>query len=76
MSSLSEAARSNNRREALVALRDKLAASIDACESGRDIAALSRQFTSVLDELDAMPDPRAEPSPVEAMRARVRDGRR
>lgn len=76
MGSLSDAARSNDRRAALVALRDKLAASIDACESGRDMAALSRQFTSVLDELDAMPDPGAAPSPVEAMRDRVRSGRR
>lgn len=35
--------------QTLEALRDVLAETIDNCESGRDIAALSRQLTQVLE---------------------------
>ncbi|ORV61485.1 hypothetical protein AWC03_09810 [Mycobacterium europaeum] len=40
---------------ALAALRDALACAIDQCQSKRDLAALSRQFTSVLEQIDALP---------------------
>ena len=50
--SVSEAARSGSRLDALIALRDRLAAEIDACESSRDVAALSRQFTDVLTAIE------------------------
>ncbi|MBZ4561450.1 hypothetical protein GBO17_21840 [Mycobacterium avium subsp. hominissuis] len=37
---------------ALTALRDVLAAAIDECGSKRDLAALSRQFTAVLAQIE------------------------
>ena len=55
-----EAARSGDRRRTLEALRDKLAASIQDCESGRDVAALSKRLMEVMGELDALPQPSAE----------------
>jgi vacuolar-type H+-ATPase subunit E/Vma4 len=41
-----------NRREALEALRDRLANEIDNCTSTRDLPALSKQYREVLAELD------------------------
>lgn len=60
MANLMEAARSGDRRMTLEALRDKLAASIQDCESGRDVAALSKRLMEVMGELDALPQPSAE----------------
>lgn len=54
---ITEAAKSGDRRATLMALRDSLAATIENCESGRDMAALSKRLMEVMDELDAMPDP-------------------
>ena len=70
---LTEAAASNDRRSILIALRDKLASAIDGCESGRDIAALSKRLMEVCAELDSIPDPAASMNPVQAARARARD---
>lgn len=60
MADLITAARSGDKRATLEALRDKLAASVADCESGRDVAALSKRLMEVMNELDAMPKPRAE----------------
>ena len=60
MADLVEAARNGDRRKTLEALRDKLAASIQDCESGRDVAALSKRLMEVMAELDSMPQPKAE----------------
>ena len=57
MADLVKAAQSGNRRETLEALRDKIAASIQECESGRDVAALSKRLMEVMGELDALPKP-------------------
>ena len=57
MANLITAARSGDRRKTLEALRDKLAASIQDCESGRDVAALSKRLMEVMGELDALPQP-------------------
>ena len=57
MADLVSAARSGNRRETLEALRDKIASSIQDCESGRDVAALSKRLMEVMGELDALPKP-------------------
>ncbi|PIJ37091.1 hypothetical protein BMW24_003525 [Mycobacterium heckeshornense] len=40
------------------ALRDKLAAEIDGCESSRDVAALSARLMDVLAQIDAVEKPR------------------
>ena len=74
MGKLADAAKSNNRRETLIALRDHLAATIDTCESGRDTAALSKRLMEVMDELDALPDPNSEKkTPAQLARERVRN---
>lgn len=57
MGDLVSAAASGSRRDTLEALRDKIAASIQDCESGRDVAALSKRLMEVMGELDALPKP-------------------
>ena len=52
MDSLLSAAQSRSLTGQLEALRDRLAAEIDACESARDLAALSRQYVDVTTRLD------------------------
>ena len=71
---LLEAVRTGDRRTALVALRDAVAETIDAKDSARDIAALSKRLMEVMAEIDALPDPGADEDPVEAAR-RKRGGR-
>ena len=44
MDKLYEAVSTNDRRETLIALRNTIAKTIDDCESGRDIAALSKRL--------------------------------
>lgn len=57
MASVLDAVRSGDRRATLIALRDKLAATIDTCESGRDMAANTKRLMEVISELDSLPDP-------------------
>lgn len=56
--SLLEAAKSGDKRATLIALRDKLAETIENCESGRDMAANSKRLMEVMAELEALPDPK------------------
>ena len=51
---LLEAAQSGDKRETLVALRDKLAATIEVCDSGRDMAANSKRLMEVIAEIEAI----------------------
>lgn len=60
MADLVNAARSGSKRDTLEALRDKLANSIQACESGRDVAALSKRLMEVMNEIDALPKPKSD----------------
>ena len=57
---LTEAAKSGNKRETLIALRDKIAETIENCESGRDMASNSKRLMDVIAELEALPDPKEE----------------
>lgn len=50
--SLIEAAKSGNKKKTLIALRDKLAETIQNCESGRDMAANSKRLMEVMGELE------------------------
>lgn len=56
-------------REALIALRDRLAEEIDCCTDHKDLASLSRQFREVIatlgDEVQAN-------SPIEAMKQAIK----
>ena len=65
---LLESVRTGDRRTALVALRDSIAATIDGTDSARDVAALSKRLMEVMREIDALPDPESEADPVEAAR--------
>lgn len=56
MASLIDAARSGDKRATLIALRDKLAETIEKCESGRDMAANTKRLMEVMAELEAMPN--------------------
>src|SRR5690348_9032018 len=58
---LADAAASGSRLKALRALRDRLAADLDGCESKRDVAALSQRFMDVLEQIDALGGGVAEP---------------
>ena len=57
MGNLVEAAKSGDKRATLIALRDKLAETIDNCESGRDMASNTKRLMEVMAELEMMPDP-------------------
>jgi len=69
---LPEVVATGDRWASLVALRDLLAAQIEAAVP-RDVAALSRQLRDVMADLDARPDAKA--SPVDELKER-RTGRR
>ena len=67
---IAAAAASDDRRRTLVALRDKIAAAADDPDTpARDLAALSRQLTAILVELDKLAAPK-EASPVDSLAAR------
>lgn len=53
---LVDAAKSGDKRATLIALRDKLAETINNCESGRDMAANSKRLMEVMAELESLPD--------------------
>lgn len=57
---LISAAKSGDKRATLIALRDKLAETIQNCESGRDMASNSKRLMEVMAELETMPDPTAK----------------
>lgn len=60
MTNLVDAARSGDKRATLIALRDILAATIQECESGRDMASNTKRLMGVIAELEALPDPDAK----------------
>ena len=57
MGKLLEAAQSGDKRATLLALRDKLAQTIENCESGRDMAANTKRLMEVIGELEKLPAP-------------------
>ena len=58
MTNLVDAAKSGDKRETLIALRDILAQTIQNCESGRDMASNTKRLMEVMAELETMPEPR------------------
>lgn len=50
--SLMDACKSGNKKKMLIAMRDIIAEKLEHCESGRDIAALSKRLAEVTDELE------------------------
>lgn len=57
MANLVEAVQSGDKRATLIALRDKIAMTIENCESGRDMAANTKRLMEVIAELEALPNP-------------------
>lgn len=53
---LIEAAKSGDKRATLIALRDKLAETIQNCDSGRDMASNSKRLMEVMAEIEALPE--------------------
>lgn len=56
MTDLVGAAKSGNKRETLIALRDILANTIQNCESGRDMASNTKRLMEVMAEIESLPD--------------------
>ena len=54
MTDLVGAAKSGNKKETLIALRDILAKTIQTCDSGRDMASNSKRLMEVIAEIDAI----------------------
>lgn len=71
MGKLLAAVQKGNKRQTLVELRDEIASTIEACESGRDMAALSKRLMEVIEEIDAI-DAREEEHENPLQRARAR----
>lgn len=71
MDNLVSATKSGDRRRTLIALRDRIAATIDSCESGRDMAALSKRLMEVMDEIDDLPSEVEEDTPLARARRKI-----
>ena len=54
MTNLVDAAKSGNKKETLIALRDILAKTIQTCDSGRDMASNSKRLMEVITEIEAI----------------------
>lgn len=54
MANLVEAAKSGDKKETLIALRDILAQTIQECDSGRDMASNSKRLMEVIAEIEAI----------------------
>lgn len=67
-----EAVQSNDRRKTLEALRDSIAMQIDSCDSGRDMASLSKRLMEVISEIDGLPADDGNLTPIEAARQAVK----
>ena len=70
MATVSEAVSTSDRRKSLIALRDKIADTIDTTDSGRDIAALSKRLMEVMNEIDSLPSGKTNDSPMAKRRAK------
>lgn len=62
MTNLIEAAKSGDKKATLIALRDKLAETIQNCDSGRDMASNSKRLMEVMAEIEALPDEKKKES--------------
>lgn len=54
MTNLIDAAKSGDKKATLIALRDKLAETIQNCDSGRDMASNSKRLMEVIAEIEAI----------------------
>lgn len=68
--SVSDAAGSDDRKRALIALRDRLAIAIDECESMRDLAPLSSRLADILAQIEELTPKVQTGDPVDEIAAR------
>lgn len=73
--SVTEAANTNRRLDALIAMRDRLARAIDDCDSMRDLPALTRQMADVLVQIERVSPPEEKGDAVDEI-AKRRSARR
>ena len=60
MTNLVDAAKSGNRRDTLIAMRDILAQTIQECDSGRDMASNTKRLMEVMNEIEQIDAEAAE----------------
>lgn len=60
MTNLVDAAKSGNRRDTLIAMRDILAKTIQECDSGRDMASNTKRLMEVMNEIEQIDAEAAE----------------
>lgn len=65
MASLVRAAKSGNKKQTLIAMRDILAKTIQNCESGRDMASNTKRLMEVMNEIEALEEEEREKKRVE-----------
>lgn len=71
MGKLLDAVKDGDKRQTLVELRNEIASTIEACESGRDMAALSKRLMEVIEEIAAIDAAKAESdNPLQKARAK------
>ena len=71
MANLVDAAKSGDRRETLIAMRDILARTIQECDSGRDMASNTKRLMDVMNEIEQIDKEEAERQAREAQRQKV-----
>jgi hypothetical protein len=60
VTNLVDAAKSGNKKEILIAMRDKLAETIQNCDSGRDMASNTKRLMEVVNEIETIEAKEAE----------------
>ena len=71
MGKLLDAVKDGDKRQTLVELRNEIASTIEECESGRDMAALSKRLMEVIEEIAAIDAANAErDNPLQKARAK------
>lgn len=71
---VTNAAETCNKLDTLIALRGKIAATIDITESGRDIAALSKRLMEVIDEIEELQrQEEVKESPISKRKAKIKN---
>ena len=71
MGKLLDAVKDGDKRKTLVELRNEIASTIEECESGRDMAALSKRLMEVIEEIAAIDAAKAESdNPLQKARAK------
>ena len=71
MGKLLDAVKDGDKRRTLVELRNEIASTIEECESGRDMAALSKRLMEVIEEIAAIDAAKAErDNPLQKARAK------